>query len=619
MNKMKSTNNKKQFFMTRWMKRMFWGGQAELSFMEEEALQSPLRSVISNFRAKKLSMAGLILFLAILLFVLIGPIFLPIDLSQQDNTQINVAPGLNMMAVPEAMKKNGIKKIVPGPTFGLGLDDQGKVYTWGYTQVTQTIDIKNIPDEVKEARITDIAAGYDHAVAIDDQGKIYVWGNTRLGQNRLPSDLSGLIRKGENPNIVQLEAGNQFTAAIDAAGKLYLWGNENLSDIKVKRDYRETAVKKVTTNVNNYLLLTQDGAALYAGIQDNALSRVPAGLDSGVVDIASTSATSAALKEDGSVVVWGNISNGENRVPEHEGKIIKIYGGRNHYTALTDTNDLISWGSNTHGEGSAPDALGTDKVATIFTGFYQNYAVTQSGKLHAWGLSGYLLGTDHLGRDVLVRIVNGGRVTMTVGAVSVIIASFIGIILGGLAGYFGGWVDMSLSRLAELINSLPFLPFALILSAIIGTRISVEQRMYLIMVVLGVLSWPGLFRLVRAQMFTQREMEYVNAAKVLGIKEGNIVFKHIIPNIVSVILVSMTLSFASSMLTESSLSYLGFGISPPTPTWGNMLTGANDSTVIQQYWWRWLFTAIIFSICTICINLIGDGLRDAIDPKSNDR
>jgi len=159
----------------------------------------------------------------------------------------------------------------------------------------------------------------------------------------------------------------------------------------------------------------------------------------------------------------------------------------------------------------------------------------------------------------------------------------------------------------------------LILSAIIGTRISVEQRMYLIMVVLGVLSWPGLFRLVRAQMFTQREMEYVNAAKVLGIKEGNIVFKHIIPNIVSVILVSMTLSFASSMLTEASLSYLGFGISPPTPTWGNMLTGANDSIVIQQYWWRWLFTAIIFSICTICINLIGDGLRDAIDPKSNDR
>lgn len=114
-------------------------------------------------------------------------------------------------------------------------------------------------------------------------------------------------------------------------------------------------------------------------------------------------------------------------------------------------------------------------------------------------------------------------------------------------------------------------------------------------------------------------MEYITAAKALGVREVAIVFKHIIPNVISVILVSATLSFATSMLTESTLSYLGFGIAPPTPTWGNMLTGANDSIIIQQYWWRWVFTAIIFSICTICINLIGDGLRDAIDPKSNER
>ncbi len=617
---MKMNENKNRgFFLTRWLRRMFFGPQRELSFMEEEALQSPLRSVISNFRAKKLSMFGLIIFLIILLFVLIGPIFLPINLSHQDNTQINVAPGLNMMKVPEEMKNNGIRKIVPGTTFSLGLDDSGQVHVWGYTRVTQTIDLKNIPEEVKAAKIVDITAGYDHAVALDEDGKFYFWGNTRLGQNRLPNDLQSIIRKGENPNIVQLVAGNQFTAAVDAEGTLYLWGNDNLNDIKVKKAYKDTKVKKVSVNATNYLILTEEGAAVYSGMKDSALAKVPAGLDSGVVDIASTSATNAALKEDGTVVVWGNMSNRENRVPEHEGKIIKIFGGRNHYTALTDQNDLISWGSDAHGEGTAPEALGTDRVATIFTGFYQNYAITQSGKLYSWGLSGYLLGTDHLGRDVLVRIINGGRVTMTVGAVAVIISSIIGILLGGLAGYFGGSVDMILSRFAELISSLPFLPFALILSAIIGTRISVEQRMYLIMVVLGVLSWPGLFRLVRAQMFTQREMEYVNAAKILGIKEGNIVFKHIIPNIVSVILVSMTLSFASSMLTEASLSYLGFGISPPTPTWGNMLTGANDSIVIQQFWWRWLFTAIIFSICTICINLIGDGLRDAIDPKSNDR
>ena len=114
-------------------------------------------------------------------------------------------------------------------------------------------------------------------------------------------------------------------------------------------------------------------------------------------------------------------------------------------------------------------------------------------------------------------------------------------------------------------------------------------------------------------------MEYVTAAQALGVREYSIVFRHIIPNVISVILVTATLDFATSMLTESTLSYLGFGIPPPTPTWGNMLTGANNSLIIQQYWWRWVFAAVIFSICTICINLIGDGLRDAIDPKSNKR
>ena len=152
-----------------------------------------------------------------------------------------------------------------------------------------------------------------------------------------------------------------------------------------------------------------------------------------------------------------------------------------------------------------------------------------------------------------------------------------------------------------------------------GASIDATHRMYIIMVVLGVLSWTGTCRLVRAQILAQREMEYVTAAKAMGIKEMAIVFRHILPNVFSLLLVSMTLDFATCMLTESTLSYLGFGIPLPTPTWGNLLNGANNSVVIQQYWWRWVFPAVIFGACTICINLIGDGLRDAIDPKSVER
>lgn len=617
---MSNTNDNKKnksFSLSRWFKRAFFGPQKELSFMEEEALQSPLRTVVDNFVSKRLSLFGLVVFLLIFLFVMLGPLFVPIDLSYQDNTQINVGPGLNMMSVPKELQKD-LKMIVPGKTFGMGLDRQGKIHFWGYTRITDVIDLAQIPEEVTQAKIVDIAVGYDHAVAMDEAGKLYIWGNTRLGQDRLPNDMANAIRKGQNLDIIQIVASNQFTAAITREGRLYVWGNGNLNDIKIKKQYQE-GIAKVVTNINTYLVLTKDGAAAYAGFQSNVYSKVPAGLDSGVVDIAATANTNAALKEDGSLVIWGNAAKGEDKVPAHKGKIISIQGGRYHYTALTDQHELISWGSNNFNESTVPELKEGTQIKEFFSGYYQNYAVTEQGEIVTWGLKGYPLGTDHLGRDILTRIISGGRVTMTVGAVSVIISMIIGVIMGGLSGYFGGWIDMVIMRIAEVVGGLPFLPFALILSAIIGTRITVEQRMYLIMVVLGVLSWPGLARLVRAQILAQREMEYVTAAKALGVREGTIVFKHIIPNVISVILVSATLSFATSMLTESSLSYLGFGISPPTPTWGNMLTGANNSVVIQQFWWRWVFPALIFSICTICINLIGDGLRDAIDPKSNER
>ena len=233
--------------------------------------------------------------------------------------------------------------------------------------------------------------------------------------------------------------------------------------------------------------------------------------------------------------------------------------------------------------------------------------------------STYLFGTDDFGCDMFSKVIYGTRITLWVALLGTSIQLFLGVVIGLLCGYFGGWVDNIIMRISEIVGGLPFLPFAMILSAIIGTRITPEQRMYLIMVVLGILSWPGICHLIRAQILSQREQEYVTAAKALGVREKSIIFHHIIPNVMSLILVNATLSFATCMLTESSLSYMGFGIAPPTPTWGNMLTGANNSIVIQQYWWRWVFPAAIFGICTICINLVGDALRDAVDPKSAER
>ena len=600
--------------------RLFGSRNKELSFMEEEQLQSPGRTMVRNFLNNKLGMIGLIVFLIIFLFVLIGPYYLPIDLSYADNTQTNVPPTLSMMKLPEGLDGN-VRDITPGTTFGAGVDNDGKVYIWGHTKVTDVIDLKDIPEEVQNAKIEQIAAGYDHVAVVDENGRFYVWGNDRLGQAMLPSDITTAMMMKRDLGIKQLEAGFQFTVAVTEDGKVFLWGNGNMADIKIRREYMGQ-VDKVAVTSYGYVALLKDGSVAYTGLKkDVAIAQIPEALAgrTDIVDIAASRDTIAAVDASGKVYVWGNVEKGLGNIPEMSSKPVELYGGSNHYTALLADGNVVSWGDDFHGQSTVPAKVNESEIATIFSGFYQNYAITTEGETITWGLDGYLFGSDNLGRDILTRIVNGGQVTMTVGAIAVVISLVIGIILGGIAGYFGGWIDMCVMRVAEVVGGLPFIPFSMILSAVIGTSISVEQRMYLIMVVLGVLSWPGTCRLIRAQILSQREQEYVTAAKAMGVRERSIVFRHIMPNILSLILVSATLDFATCMLTESTLSYLGFGIAPPTPTWGNMLTGANNSVVIQQYWWRWVFPATVFGICTICINLVGDALRDAVDPKTNGR
>ncbi len=614
-------SNKKGFFLFRWIKRAFMGNHKEVvNLLQEEQMQTPFKTMAKKFLKKKTVIFALSVFLLIFAFVLIGPYYWVLDLSEQDSTLINLPPGYNMMAVPKEMKGN-IQDIAPGGTFGFGTDKDGKIYSWGTTRITEKIDAADIPEEVREADITMMAAGSDHMVALDANGELYVWGNTRLQQGQFTSEMKKDQKDGWN--VVQLEASNQFSALVTDDGMLYLWGNKNQNDLNVNKKY-QGKIQKVALTTNHYISLLEDGTVQYTGSKGkgNPLAEVPKALKGKkVVDITATSSAIAAITDEGKIYVWGITVHGEDQIPEMTAPVKAVYGGRYHFTALLEDNTIVSWGENKYGQTNVPDELknGEIEIAGVYVGNHQNYAVATDGQVYTWGLKGFLLGTDDLGRDMLTRIVNGGKVTMTVGAISVVIATIIGVVLGGLAGYFGGKVDLLIMRISEIVGGLPFIPFAMILSAVIGSRLDSNQKMYLIMVVLGVLSWTGTCRLVRAQILAQREMEYVTAAKAMGIKEKTIVFRHILPNVFSLLLVSMTLDFATCMLTESTLSYLGFGIPLPQPTWGNLLDGANNSVVIQQYWWRWVFPAAIFGMCTICINMIGDGLRDAVDPKSNER
>ena len=228
----------------------------------------------------------------------------------------------------------------------------------------------------------------------------------------------------------------------------------------------------------------------------------------------------------------------------------------------------------------------------------------------------HILGTDELGRDYFARVLYGGRVALQVGIFAVIIQIVIGTIIGGIAGYYGGWIDNVLMRITEVFMSFPFLPLVITISAVVGVRISPEQKMYLVMVILGVLSWPSLARIVRGQILSLREQEFILAAKALGIKNTKIIWKHLIPNTVGYIVVNATLGVASAILQESALSFLGLGVAPPVPTWGNLIQYARNMYNLENRPWLWIPPGLMIFATVMCINLIGDGLRDAIDPKS---
>ena len=224
-------------------------------------------------------------------------------------------------------------------------------------------------------------------------------------------------------------------------------------------------------------------------------------------------------------------------------------------------------------------------------------------------------GTDGLGRDLMTRTFYGGRVSMTVGVMVVLLTSIIGISVGTVAGYYGGWVDNILSRIIDATLSLPGLLFMILLSAILREAdlpFIQSNSLFTIAVVLGILSWPTVARLVRAVFLTLREMDYVKASQALGASDLRTMVVEILPNGFGPIIVQMTLGLGYAIMQESGLSFLGFGIMPPTPSWGNLLNSAQEHLI--EYPWLAIFPGLMIFFTIISVNYIGDGLRDALDP-----
>jgi peptide/nickel transport system permease protein len=259
----------------------------------------------------------------------------------------------------------------------------------------------------------------------------------------------------------------------------------------------------------------------------------------------------------------------------------------------------------------------------VFSEAYANFNDT-SIKLQP-PTAAHPFGTDRIGRDIMARTVYGGQISLLIGILAVTVEVVLGTAVGALAGYYGGWVDSVLMRITEAMLSIPQLLLLLVMAKFFGTKIPDIQLMgrtfsgsvIVIIVIIGLTSWMAQARIIRSSVLALKETEFVLAARALGLPDRRIIMAHILPNTLASIIVALTLGVATAILSEAYVSFLGLGVQPPTASWGNMLTEAQEFQIIANAPWYWFFPGLLILLTTLSINFVGDGLRDALDPRSD--
>lgn len=267
-----------------------------------------------------------------------------------------------------------------------------------------------------------------------------------------------------------------------------------------------------------------------------------------------------------------------------------------------------------------PDAQGNPEVYEIelvhATYNIKRETSTRLIDMHRAPDSKHLLGTDQNGMDMLTRLMYGGRISLLVGFVVVFLEMLIGIIIGGISGYFGGWVDTMLMRFVDLFNSIPYWPIMIIVGSVMDTlEVNPYTRVLLLMIILGLMGWTGIARVVRGQILALREQDFMVATEATGIRVSRRIFRHLVPNVMPLLIVQGTMALGSIILTEATLSFLGLGVKYPIASWGSIINAASQPYIVMNYWFIWIPAGALILLTVLGFNFVGDGLRDAFDPK----
>lgn len=223
----------------------------------------------------------------------------------------------------------------------------------------------------------------------------------------------------------------------------------------------------------------------------------------------------------------------------------------------------------------------------------------------------HLFGTDELGRDVFARLLYGGRISLGIAVSATVLQLLIGVTLGCISGFYGGWIDNTIMRIVDTIMCFPFFVIAITVAALAGPSV------WNVILIIGLLQWTGVARIVRAEILSIKQSEFIEAARAMGLNSFEIIINHLLPNTLSPVIVNATLAVAQGILMEAGLSFLGLGVKQPEPSWGNILSAAQSMRVLQYEWWLWIPAGVLVFLSVLSINFVGDGLRDALDPKMN--